>query len=34
MFSPYSLLQNLLNVEINFEISEFAFVGDGVLDVP
>ena len=34
MFSPYSLLQNLLNVEINFDISEFAFVGDGVLDVP
>ena len=35
MFSLYSLLQNLLKVEINREILEFCLVvGTGVLDGP
>ncbi len=34
MFVPYSLLQNLLNVDTNREGTEFCIVGTGVLDGP
>ena len=34
IFSPYSLLQNLLNVDTNRDGMEFCTVGTGVLDGP
>ena len=34
MFVPYSLLQNLLNVDTKREGTEFCTVGTGVLDGP
>ena len=34
MFFPYSLLQNLLNVETNCDTAECCLVGGDVLDAP
>lgn len=34
MFPPYSLLQNLLNVETNCDTSSCCLVGGDVLDAP